>query len=97
MYTFQSDVIPASTLAGVPSALAGVDASIQELAQMIVGLDGRLEKAGVLRLGPPRATGPDQQTPPNFQSSLANSLDQQRQRVQSIVRAISELQERIDL
>jgi hypothetical protein len=83
-------------LAGVPSALAGIDATMQELANVLGNLNARLEQAGVLRSVPPRADNAKQGSP-NFNSSLANSLDGQRQRLELMIAAIHELQERIDL
>lgn len=85
-------------LPGVHSALAGVEASTQELAAVVSGLADRLERAGVLRPSAPRAAAANQQpTPPNFMCSLANSIDSQRVRVHDIMGAIADLQERIDL
>lgn len=84
-------------LPGVHAALAGVDASTQDLASLVSGFADRLERAGVLRPSAPRAAAANQPTPPNFNCSLANGIDQQRLRVQDIMDALGELQDRIDL
>lgn len=85
-------------LCGVPSAVAGVEASIQSLQQSIGRLTERLEKAGVSTAIPPQAaSGSSQPVTPAFMTSLANAIDRHRAQAYALNSVVNELIERIDL
>lgn len=87
---------PAQRLCGVPSALTGTEAALSGLAQALGTLSDRLEQAGVLLPSPPQAAS-STPTPPNFQTSLANTVDRYRAQVHSLTAAVNDLVDRIDL
>jgi hypothetical protein len=87
---------PQTPLAGVPSALTGVDGMAQDLASTISQLHDRLETAGVLTPGLPHADNAKIDQPP-FSSSLANTLDSHRRRLAQMADALREIRDRIDL
>lgn len=84
-------------LAGVPSAIASVEATMAGLAESVSRLVDRLEKAGVVIPAPPQAASTSQPQAPAYATSLANAIDRFRARGQALSAAVNDLRERIDL
>jgi len=83
--------------AGVPNAYGMLELSITAISSQIGELHERLDRAGVLKPMPPTGQPSGAQQGPPFQTSLANAMALQAQRLQNYANALAELRDRIDL